>query len=337
MAQSEQEKTETLEKYIDQQIEAVRARLWQGDYAAENEAILSHAHKEAVKLKNAHLQIRVMRLLGTMAYIVMNVEQAKTYLNKALGLALRLQDTAEMLNLGASLGFLYRGRGDPQEAVRRYEPFIEKLDLIEITPQLTRSAVTVLLRYVVCLVLVHDYEQAQIRLEEAQRILKRYDETNITPEDALGFRSYCAYSWAVIYMAQGEYGLAGEQCQEYDDVNRRLGSFTDRLLGRLLLLRLELLTVSDEESREQRWCNALVTFQPYLVHPKHHTILHHLGLFGFLESADFYREHGLPQWARRSAEQALAIFRILAHEEMIAKAQAFLDALEDTTSELGAN
>ncbi len=330
MAQVEQTKTENNEQTLDQQIETIRARLWQGGYdSRHDEMLLNQAHEEAVKLKNTRMQIRVMRLLGTFAYLVMNLEQAQTYLNKALALALRLQDTAEMLNLGANLGILYRGRGDPQEAVRHFAPFIEKLDLVEVTPELARSAVTVLLRYVICLVLVHDYEQAQMRLEEASEILKQYDRTDITPEEALGFRSYSAYARAVIYMSRGEYDRAQQQCQEYDDVTRRLGSFPERLQGRLLVLRLGVLTAPDEEIRERRWLNALTTFQPYLIHPKHHVILHHLGLFGFLESADYFREHGLYGCARRCAEQALEIFRIVERDEMIARAQAFLDKLEE--------
>ncbi|MCA9913616.1 MAG: tetratricopeptide repeat protein, partial [Anaerolineae bacterium] len=248
MEQADQEQTENIEHDLNQQIETIRARLWQGDYDTQHEVILNRTHSEAVTLRNLPLQIRSMRLLGTLAYLAMNLDQARTYINRAMALAMRLQDTAEMLTLGANLGYIYRGKGDPQEAVRRFTPFIEKLDLIEITPQLSRSAVTALLRYVVCLVLSHDYDQAQTRLQQANQILKHYDETDLTPEESLGFSAYSAYARAVIAMARGDYDSARVQCQKYDDANRRLGRYSERLLGRLLLLRVELFTEPDEEA-----------------------------------------------------------------------------------------
>jgi len=320
---------------IDEQIEVIRSRLWQGHYDEEIEQTLHEVHERASSLNHLPLQTQALRLLGSLAYMVMNLEQAREYTNKALALALRLQDTAEMLMLGARLGFSYRAQGQPEIALEKLQPFVDKLDLIEVTPHLVRSAVSVLLRYIICLLLVHDYERAEKRLQQVDLLMERYD-TRQYPAEAVAFIALLAYSWATVHYDREDHETAHEYCVAFDFATRKLGRQEDVVLVNMLYLREELLTDQPDEQKELAWKNMLVTAQPFIVEPPHQATLHHIAQYGFLEEADYYAVHGQPNWGRRFAEQALYIFKRMEQEEMVAKTLAFLADLnkdQGTTSE----
>lgn len=313
---------------IDQQIESLGVRLWHGDYDHDVEQALQDAHERAASLNHLPLQTQALRLMGSLAYLVMNLEQARLYINKAQALALRLKDTAQMLSLGANLGFLHRAQGDPQAAIRHFQPFVDKLDLVEIKPGLVRPATTVLLRYIVCLVLAHEYDEAERRLGQAQALMAQYDSSR-HPDEAAGLRAYLAFSRASVYMERGDFERAREQCDAFERANRDLGRPADVVMTNLLYMRLDVLTDQPPEQQEMAWRNMLVTVQPFLARPPQKTVLHHIAQYGFLEEADYYAVHGKPQWARRCAEQALAIFQRIEHQEMIARTQAILAGLDE--------
>lgn len=311
---------------LDEQIESIRARMWKGEYHEAIERKLHEAHNRAIQQGDMALQGQALRLLGTLAYLVMNLEQARTYINRAQALALRLKDTAEMLALGANLGFIYRAQGDAHAAIRHFQPFVDKLEMVEITPNLVRPAATVLGRYTVCLVLVHEYAEAEKRLRQLEPIMARYD-VEKNPEEAAAFRAYIAFCWASVHMERGEYKAARYHCDQLAASNRLLGRPADRVLTDLMYLRLTLLPPGSDEAKEMAWRNLLATVQPFLIEKTPPTVLHHIAQYGFLEEADYYAVHGLPQWAQRCAEQALRLFERIDHAAMIAKTRAFLDGL----------